>query len=97
MDCSPPGSYIHIFPTEGWNPRLLWSPTLADGFFTSSATWEAAVIFILQVMFILELVAEASSVPRLGEGGGWDLNETPSWSRGTPSHLPPESGPRDAA
>ena len=53
---------------------------MADGFFTSSATWEAAVIFILRVMFILELVAEASSVPRLGEGGGWDLNETPSWS-----------------
>ena len=29
-----------IFPTQGWNPCLM-SPALADGFFTSSPTWEA--------------------------------------------------------
>ena len=29
-----------IFPTQGWNP----CPSLADGFFTTSATWEAPVI-----------------------------------------------------
>ena len=50
-----------IFLTQGWNPPLLWSPTLADGFFTSSATWEAPVIFILLIiLFILKLVTEAS-------------------------------------
>ena len=30
-----------IFPTQGLNPHLLTSPTLAGGFFTTSATWEA--------------------------------------------------------
>ena len=50
-----------IFLTQGWNPPLLCSPTLADGFFTSSATWEAPVIFILLIiLFILKLVTEAS-------------------------------------
>ena len=32
-----------IFPTPGSNPRLLTSPALAGGFFTTSATWEAHV------------------------------------------------------
>ena len=32
-----------IFPTLGSNPRLLTSPALAGGFFTTSATWEAHV------------------------------------------------------
>ena len=57
MDSSPPGSSIHgifpgkdtgvssdfllqgIFPIQGSNLRLL---QLADGFFSTSATWEAA-------------------------------------------------------
>ena len=30
-----------IFPTQGWNLRLLTSPVLAGGFFTTSAIWEA--------------------------------------------------------
>ena len=31
-----------IIPTQGWNPNLLFPPTLAGGFLTnSSATWEA--------------------------------------------------------
>ena len=33
-----------IFPTQGLNPRLLHLPALAGGFFTTSATWEAAQI-----------------------------------------------------
>ena len=30
-----------IFLTQGSNPGLLMSPALADGFFTTGATWEA--------------------------------------------------------
>ena len=57
VDCSPPGSSIHgilqarilewvaisspgIFPTQGLNPCLI-SLTLAGGFLTTSAIWEA--------------------------------------------------------
>ena len=36
LPCPPPGD----LPDQGLNPRLL-SPALADGFFTTSATWEA--------------------------------------------------------
>ena len=32
-----------IFPTQGLNPHLM-SPALADGFFTTSATWEAQLL-----------------------------------------------------
>ena len=32
-----------FFPTQGSNPCLLTSPTLAGGFFTTSTTWEAHV------------------------------------------------------
>ena len=41
--CPPPG-YLHntgIIPTQGSNLCLFTSPALADGFFTTSATWEA--------------------------------------------------------
>ena len=70
-----------IFPTQGWNPPVLASPALAHGFFTSSTSWEAPVISILLIIFfILELITEASSVPSLGEGGGWGLNKAPSQS-----------------
>ena len=30
-----------IFPTQELNPRLLMSPALAGGFFTTRASWEA--------------------------------------------------------
>ena len=32
-----------IFPTQGWNPPPLIFPALADGLFTTSATWEGPV------------------------------------------------------
>ena len=34
-----------IFPTQVLNPPLIISPALAGGFFTSSATWEAHVLY----------------------------------------------------
>ena len=32
---------LEIFPTQGLNPHLLCLPSLAGGFFTTSAIWEA--------------------------------------------------------
>ena len=32
-----------IFPTQGWNSGSLASPALANGFFTTSVTWEAQI------------------------------------------------------
>ena len=57
MDSSPPGSSVHgIFqarilewlapgdlPDPGIEFASIGSPTLADGFFTTSATWEAQI------------------------------------------------------
>ena len=61
MDCSPPGSSVHgdspgkntgvyraallqgIFPTQGSNPSLV--SCMGRWFFTTSATWEAALVF----------------------------------------------------
>ena len=37
LPCLPPGD----FPHPGIEPVSLMSPALADGFFTTSATWEA--------------------------------------------------------
>ena len=37
LPCAPPGD----LPNPGIEPVSLKSPTLAEGFFTSSATWEA--------------------------------------------------------
>ena len=34
-----------IFPTQGLKLRL-WSPALAGGFLTTSATWEAAGLYL---------------------------------------------------
>ena len=34
-----------IFPTQILNPPLITSPALAGGFFTTSATWEAHVLY----------------------------------------------------
>ena len=40
LPCPPPGD----LPNPGIKPVSLMSPSLADGFFTTSATWEAPVI-----------------------------------------------------
>ena len=37
LPCPPPGD----LPNPGIEPTILRSPTLAGGFFTTSATWEA--------------------------------------------------------
>ena len=37
LPCPPPGD----LPDLGWEPRSLMYPALADGFFTTSTTWEA--------------------------------------------------------
>ena len=37
LPCPPPGD----IPDPGIKPAFLMSPALADGFFTTSATWEA--------------------------------------------------------
>ena len=37
LQCPPPGD----LPGPGIKPVSLMSPALADGFFTTSATWEA--------------------------------------------------------
>ena len=37
LPCPPPGD----LPNQGIEPSSLTSPALADGFFTTSATWEA--------------------------------------------------------
>ena len=37
LQCPPPGD----LPDPGIEPMSLTSPTLAEGFFTTSATWEA--------------------------------------------------------
>ena len=39
LPCPPPGD----LPNPGIKPVSLKSPALADGFFTTSATWEAQV------------------------------------------------------
>ena len=53
MHHSPPGKNAGvgchfllqgIFLTQGSNPGLFMSPALADGFFTTSTTWEAQCI-----------------------------------------------------
>ena len=42
LPCSPPGD----LPNPGIEPGPLMSPALAGRFFTTSATWEALVLFI---------------------------------------------------
>ena len=42
LPCPPPGD----LPDTGIEPASLMSPTLAGGFFTSSATWEALLVFL---------------------------------------------------
>ena len=40
-------------PTQGLSPHLLWSPALAVGFFTTSATWEALCLSSLLLLIII--------------------------------------------
>ena len=42
LPCPPPG----VFPTQGLNLSLM-SPALTDGFFTTSAIWEALLHFLV--------------------------------------------------
>ena len=44
LPCPPPGN----LPDPGIEPRSLASPALVDGFFTTSATWEAAYVLLSQ-------------------------------------------------
>ena len=41
-------------PNPGIEPVSLWSPELAGGFFTTSATWEAQDLFILAVQHSMQ-------------------------------------------
>ena len=49
LPCPPPGD----LPDPGIEPTSLASPALADGFFTTSATWEACLIYRL-IYFLLQ-------------------------------------------
>jgi len=46
VPCAPPGD----LPEPGIKPTSLASPTLAGGFFTTSATWEAPYGDIMKVL-----------------------------------------------
>ena len=46
VPCAPPGD----LPEPGIKPTSLASPTLAGGFFTTSATWEAPYRDIMKVL-----------------------------------------------
>ena len=41
-----------VFPTQGLNPLLLPLPALADGFFTTSTTWEVLSTLVLTKLFL---------------------------------------------
>ena len=43
--CPPPG----YLPNPGIEPMPLLSPMLANGFFTTSATWEAWITYMLNI------------------------------------------------
>ena len=83
LDHSPPGSSVHgilqgvgchalhqgIFPTQRWNPHLLTSPALADGFFTTSVTWEGKPyeLFISGILHLLFLDCDWPQVTETAE------------------------------
>ena len=48
LPCPPPVD----LPNPGIEPESLLSPALADGFFTTSATWEAQEILISDMNFL---------------------------------------------
>ena len=61
MDCSLPGSSVHGIlqdkntgyhaPLQEMEPEFLKSPELAGRFFTTSATWEAPISYLIALMF----------------------------------------------
>ena len=57
-----------IFLPQGLNPRLLRPPTLAGGFFATSATWEAPKALELSA----ESFASEIGCPLKGENPAWD-------------------------
>ena len=95
MDCSPPGSSVHGTPqarilewvaisssTGSSQPRdqtHLTPPTLAGGFFTTSATWEALAepILLLQGTSTLGL-SSPSAIPCRGRRSAMALGNTAS-------------------
>ena len=46
-----------IFPIQAWNLHLL-SPGLADGFFTTSVTWEACITCLLNTTYCINCYQE---------------------------------------
>ena len=53
LPCPPPGD----LPNPGIKPVSLKSPALADGFFTTSATWEDHPFFFFHCLFHLTYYA----------------------------------------
>ena len=62
--CPPPGT----LPDPGLSPHLLRPPTLAGGFFTTSATWEAPKALGLSA----ESFASETGCPLKGQNPAWD-------------------------
>ena len=52
LSCSPPGD----LPDPGMKPASLMSPTLADRFFTTSATWETLSGLKIRIFHIQKLI-----------------------------------------
>ena len=49
LPCPPPGGH----PNPGIEPTSFMSPALADGFFTTSATWEAPTVSVVDRIYFL--------------------------------------------
>ena len=64
LPCPPPGD----LPDPGLSPHLLRPPTLAGGFFTTSATWEAPKALGLSA----ESFASETGCPLKGQNPAWD-------------------------
>ena len=76
MDCSLPDFFVHgisqerilewiTFPSPGDlpNPGIeSVSPALADGFFTTSATWEAQTTSVKNFIYLTSVSPEDSSI-----------------------------------
>ena len=50
--CPPLGN----LPEPGIEPKSLTSPTLADRFFTTSATWETHILYVYMYMYIVYIL-----------------------------------------
>ena len=55
LPCLPPGD----LPNPGVKPGSLMSPTLAGGFFTTSAPWEQLRSSLLHVREVLSVVSDS--------------------------------------